>query len=558
METFKIFYTLIGGLGIFFYGMKSMSNALQAVAGNMIRQIINSVTTNPLMAVGVGTLVTMIVQSSSVSTVMVIGLVNAGLMKLTQAIGVIFGANIGTTITGWIISIKVGKYGLLFVGMGVFPMLFGKGEKWREVGRIFFGIGLIFMGLETMSGAFKPLRTNEGFLNLISLFSGQSYPQYMASIAMGCLLTVIIQSSSAMLGITIALASTGIIEFHTAAALVLGENIGTTITAILASVGASVHAKRAARAHACFNLLGVTIMLIILPVYIEMIEWLIPGLANLVDSEGNRPNIAGHIAASHTVFNVSATLIFLPFIKHLANFVERITPDKGVKERKHLVHLGNPHDMLPATAISITLQEIKKFGDIVRRLFDMTEEYLFLDKPDAKKLAKIKKYESITDSIQKEITVYLAKVMEMELTGGQSQQTQALLRMADELESVGDYLERIALYRTRYQDSWEFTDEVKADLKKYKEKVSKFFHDVMVTLEEENDLDLEVLERSSAEIHGWANDLREKHLDEMAKGKSSPLSSMTFSDVVEDLRKVRAHTLNFGQALERLQKAEDL
>ena len=304
MDTFKIIYTVLGGLGIFFYGMKMMSDALQQAASDVITKVINSLTSNRILAVTVGMIVTMIVQSSSVTTVMVVGFVNAGLMKLPQAIGVIFGSNIGTTITGWIISVKVGKYGLLFIGLGIFPILFSKNHKFQNVGKVLFGIGMIFLGLTLMSGAFKPLRDNQEFLNMISYFSGHSYMNYFASIVTGCLLTVIIQSSSAMLGITIALATTGVIQFHTAAALVLGENIGTTITALLASVGTNTNAKRAARAHAFFNVFGVMLIFTILPWYVDFIDYIIPHEANAVDGEGNLPNIAAHIAASHTIFNI--------------------------------------------------------------------------------------------------------------------------------------------------------------------------------------------------------------------------------------------------------------
>jgi len=213
------------------------------VAGDMIKNVVNSLTTHRVAAVMVGTLVTMIVQSSSVTTVMVVGFVNAGLMSLVQAIGVIFGANIGTTITGWIISIKVGKYGLLLIGMGIFPALFAKTNKWRQLGRIFFSVGMIFFGLQIMSGAFKPLRSMPEFLDSISYFSGQHYGAYIACVIVGCFLTMIIQSSSAMLGITIAMATSGVITYHTAAALVLGENIGTTVTALLASIGGNVNAR---------------------------------------------------------------------------------------------------------------------------------------------------------------------------------------------------------------------------------------------------------------------------------------------------------------------------
>ena len=265
MEVFKIIYTVLGGLGVFFYGMKSMSEALQSVAGDVIKNIIHTLTKNRVSALLVGIVVTMLVQSSSVTTVMVVGFVNAGLMSLVQAIGIVFGANIGTTITGWIISIKIGKYGLLFIGLGIFPMLFGKSNKLRQIGRIMFGIGMIFFGLELMSGAFKPLRTMPEFIDAVAYFSQPNYFSYFACVVVGCILTVIVQSSSAMLGITMALATSGAIEFQTAAALVLGENIGTTITALLASVGGNIEAKRTARAHAIFNVLGVAIIFVIFP-----------------------------------------------------------------------------------------------------------------------------------------------------------------------------------------------------------------------------------------------------------------------------------------------------
>ena len=384
MDTFKIIYTVLGGLGIFFFGMKTMSDALQQAASEVIKKVINSLTSNRILAVVVGMIVTMIVQSSSVTTVMVVGFVNAGLMQLTQAIGVIFGSNIGTTITGWIISIKVGKYGLLLIGLGIFPVLFSKNKKFQNIGRIFFGVGMVFLGLELMSGAFKPLRQNAEFLNMISSFSGSNYGSYFASILVGCLLTVIIQSSSAMLGITIALASSGVINFDTAAALVLGENIGTTITALLASVGTTTNAKRAARAHAFFNVFGVFVLFLIFPYYVHFIDRIIPGDANFLDSEGMHTNIASHIAASHTIFNITATILFLPFLNLLAKFVIRITPEtEDDKKKKHLVLVGDSSDILPATAIVQADLEAKKMKDILDRMFNTTKSYIA--KPTKKK-----------------------------------------------------------------------------------------------------------------------------------------------------------------------------
>lgn len=556
METFKILYTLLGGLGLFFYGMKTMSDSLQAIAGDMIKKIINSLTSNRLFAVAIGVVVTMLVQSSSVTTVMVVGFVNAGLMNLTQALGVIFGSNIGTTITGWIISIKIGKYGLLLIGLGIFPALFAKTDRWQQLGRIFFGVGLIFTGLETMSDAFKPLRTNQAFLDSISSFSGNNYGSFIASTFMGCLLTMIIQSSSAMLGITIALASTSVISFHTATALVLGENIGTTITALLASVGANVNAKRAARGHAIFNLLGVVVIYSFLPLYIDFIEWLIPGAADFVDEAGNRPHIAAHIAASHTFFNVCATIAFMPFLNQLAKLVIKITPEGKLKEKPHLVHLGNPQDILPATAIVQAHQEIKKFKDILDRMYKLTKEYVASSDPSSKILEKIRSYEHITDNIQKEVTVFLCYVMEKRLTHPQSVETQALIRIADELESIADYLERIASYKARFKDDFDIQGDALIEFNEYLEEVWKFFDLTTSGIYQENAHDLDLCTRKSETLHTWANDMRDKHLDRVSKGEYKPLTALTYSDMVVAMRKIRAHALNVAQSVDSIIKVQ--
>jgi phosphate:Na+ symporter len=549
MDAFKVFYTLIGGLGLFFYGMRSMSDALQAIAGDMIKQIINSLTKNRLFAVAVGMVVTMLVQSSSVTTVMVVGFVNAGLMSLTQSIGVIFGSNIGTTITGWIISIKIGKYGLLFIGLGIFPALFAKKDKSRNLGKALFGIGLIFLGLTTMSAAFKPLRSDPTFLDMISYFSGNDYGSYIASTIIGCLLTMVIQSSSAMLGITIALAGTGVIGFHTAVALVMGENIGTTITALLASVGGNVHAKRAARAHAIFNVLGVALLYTVLPFYIEFVEWIVPSPADFINAAGDKPNIAKHIAAAHTIFNVTGTICFIPFLGHLARFVTRITPDKGEKDQSHLILLGNPKDVLPATAIVQVDAEIKKFRDILERMYKLTHSYLKMKESDSKTMAKISDYEQITDNIQKEVTVFLCYVMERKLTHSQSVETQALVRIADEMESIADYFERIAVYKTRFYKDFNIDGSALTELNKYLEEVWEYFELAFAGFIDRDAHDIDLCRRKSDLLNTWANDMRDRHIERVSRGEYKPLTALTYSDMVVALRKVRSHSLNIAQAV---------
>lgn len=559
MEVFKIIYTVLGGLGIFFYGMKSMSEALQSVAGDVIKTIIAKLTKNRVLAVLVGIVVTCLVQSSSVTTVMVVGFVNAGLMGLSQAIGIIFGANIGTTITGWIISIKVGKYGLLFIGAGIFPMLFGKSVKMRQLGRVVFGIGMIFFGLKLMSDAFKPLRSMPEFLEMVSYFNDPHYGAYIASIIMGCVLTIIIQSSSAMLGITMALATTGVIQFHTAAALVLGENVGTTITALLASVGGNINAKRAARAHAIFNLAGVIVIFSFFPLYVNFIDYLIPGNPNIPNANGEYTSIAVHIATGHSIFNIASTLIFLPFLHKLANFVIKITPEKAVKEQKHFVMLGEAKDMVPTTALVQVRAEMNKLIDIVNRMYVATSKFIYegkeLDQEGrSAAINKISKYEDIIDNIQKEITVFLIKLMGVPLTEKESSEAQCLIKVADEIESISDYLEKLTRYSTKLSHEELFCDEALKDFHSYYEKVQKYYNDTIERLQTYDHVELKNSIRVSDALKFDADEIRKGHVKRLSSGEVSPLSALVYSDMIVALRKIRSHTENITVAQNTLIK----
>lgn len=551
MVAFTIIYSVLGGLGLFFFGMKLMSDALQTAASDVIKNIINTITKHRVYSVAVGAIVTIIVQSSSISTVMVVGFVNAGLMNLTQAIGIIFGANIGTTVTGWIISIKIGKYGLLMVGAGIFPMLFARSGRWKSIGQVLFGVGLVFFGLDIMTDALKPLRSMPEFLDAIAFFSGQNYGAYVASIVMGCLLTILVQSSSAMLGITMAMATTGIIEFHTAAALVLGENIGTTITALLASVGGNVNSKRAARAHAIFNVLGVLVVFSFFPWFVELIDSLVAGDPNLISASGEKPNIAVHIATGHTLFNVTATIVFTPFLHQLARLVTWMVPDVE-KEQHHLIALGDPEDMIPATALVMAQAEIEKMQDIVKRMFVCLNDLLKLDDNDEAHIAKIKDYERITDTIQKEITVFVCLLMEKSLTERQSVWAQAIVREADELESVADYIERVASYLERSPKEQILKGQSKIELLDFFDDVREFYREVAHRLSEPSKLDVGLVQRRADAVVEKADRLRTKHLQRVGAGEFEPLTALTYSDIVVALRKVKSHAHNIFESLMRL------
>lgn len=558
MDAFAIIYTLLGGLGIFFFGMKFMSDGMQAVAGDVIRKMINSMGSNRFVAVGVGLIVTSMVQSSSVTTVMTVGFVNAGLMNTFQAIGVIFGANVGTTVTGWIIAVSSYKYSLLLIGAGFIPGLFSKSERWQHLGRAVLGLGFLFMGMQIMGQALEPLRSNQAFLDSISYFAGETYGSYIASILMGCLLTMIIQVSTAMLAITMALASAGIIPYHTAIALVLGANMGSPISAILASIRATVHAKRAALAHAVFNILSVLILLPFLGYFFSMVDSLIPMDANFTAENGTHPYMPLHLALAHTLFNVCATLVFLPFTKQFAALIAKLAPEKPhEKEVPHLLVLGDPSNMLPAASMAQAESELKKMNDIIERMYKLNRDYWMAEKNDPKVLAKIIDYERITDNIHKEITVFLCYVMEKPMSHHQSEQVQAMIKIVDELESVADYIERLATYRERFKDGMTLEGESRDEFFQFLDEVWVFFELVGRGLDNGETLDMTQIEAKSQELQLWADSMREKHLDRISKGTYLPVTALTYSDMVVALRKIRAHSFLLAGAIENFHAKHD-
>lgn len=548
---FEPTYTFLGGLGIFFFGMKTLSESLQSLSGGMIRRVITALTLNRFMAVAVGVFVTTLVQSSSVSTVMVIGLVNAKLMELTQAIGIIFGANIGTTITGWIIAIKVGKYGLLLVGLGIFPLLFAKRQQWKSIGSVFVALGFIFMGLEFMSSAFKPLRGSETFLSLMQYFQADTHLSVLACVAIGAILTMVIQSSSAMLGITIALASTGSISFLTAAALVMGENIGTTITAMLASIGGNSSAKRAAKAHALFNILAVAVLFPFFWLWTGMVEWAVAGEADLLAADGSKPNVAAHIAASHTMFNVTATILFLPFLNHLAKFVTWLTPAPKMAEVPHLKYLtSTPEFESPAIAFAMAEKETQNLADITGRTLKLVGEYILSEHPEKRIQDKISHYEKVTDSIQAEITVFVSRAQEPKISASEAALAGSLIRMAHELETIADYCLTLVRTRDRMTKSDEtLTPAGLADLKMLYDQVWDYFQKVSRSLTEETDWDLRKFAEASDEITKNANEIRNRHRERLQKAECSPLAGMIYSDLTQGLRKIKAHSFNVIEAI---------
>ena len=546
MNYFDISYTAIGGLGLFFLGLKFLSEGLQSGSTEALQRILATLTRNRVLAVLAGFGITAVVQSSSISTVMTVSLVNAGLMELKQAIGVILGANIGTTITGWILSIKVGKYGLLLVGMGIYPMMAGKSVRTSAIGKTLVALGLVFTGLEFMSGAFAPLRDDPGFISYMHLFDARSLGSLLACVMIGCILTIIIQSSSAMLGITITLATTGIIDFNTSVALIIGENVGTTITAQLAAIGANTSAVRAARAHAVFNILGAIIFVTMFPFYVAFIEWLVANPADTLDAQGGRPHIAFHIAVAHTMFNVLNVLLWIPLIDYLVKFVIWMVPSKGEKEVHKLKYLGTRVTMAPEVALQQADLEMDNMIEITREMFNLTRDYTVGEQHDKAAFDRINHLEDITDNIEEEMINFITTVLTDSVTQGQSSRAYGLIRMADELESIADSLQSFSIYRSRlYKQREALSQEAWDDLKEFYNEVDTFVGRVAAARKKRADSTrITGLLEEAKRLNKLANTMRDRHLERLKNGTCQSLPAQTYSDMFVSLRHIKNHAVN--------------
>lgn len=549
--TLEILFSVFGGLGIFLLGMRNMSEGMQQVAGQKLRKLINAITNNRFLACGVGTVVTSVIQSSSVTTVMVVGMVNASLMTLKQAIGVILGANIGTTITAWILVLKIGKYGLPIIGIAALFYLFAKKDRIRFTATVFLGLGMIFFGLELMKDGFAPLRDMPGFIKWFSAFSPTSYFGVLKTVAVGAILTAIVQSSSATIGITIGLASTGIIDYQTAAALVLGENIGTTITAYLASIGASTNAKRASYAHMVVNVLGVVWITAIFAIYIKFIMWFIghdPNATQYTDAGTIYPYAERAIATTHSVFNIANVIVFLPFVGILSRLLIKMIPEKH-KEVSHLTYIDVRMVDTPSFAIQQSQKELMLMARSNEKMMDMLRKVM-AGKGNGDIENKIFNRENILDVVQKEITEFLSNILTANVSHDVVKDGRVQMRMADEYESISDYIISILkLYKKMIKSDLDFSPDAQAEVLQLHDSVSGYLKFINDAVEEENS---DILNKAMTEgqaVTYLMKDLRSKHLERVSQDKVTPLKSLIYTDMLNNYRKIKDHTFNIAEAL---------
>ncbi len=561
----QIALKVIGGLGIFLLGMKHMSEGLQAVSGDRLRKIISVATNNRIMGVLMGVLVTMLVQSSSVTTVMVVGFVNSAIMNLMQAIGVILGANIGTTITGWILVLNIGKWGLPILGIASFFFLFSKNQRVRYIGMTIMGIGMVFFGLELMKNGFKPLRSMEEFEAAFKAFhidlNGGFFALYgniIKCALVGMVLTMIVQSSSATLGITIGLAAMGVIEFPTAAALVMGENIGTTITALLASIGTTTNAKRAAYAHFFFNVIGTAW-------FIALFPFAIKGLSHLIAAKtGYNPLeihidemkettfatvITSGIALTHTTFNVANVIIFIPLVGLLAKFVTWLAPEKETKEAAHLTYLDVRMLDTPTLGIVQSQGQLNFMADSVEGMMEKLRTCLEGDLSSDLE-SKIFEREEILDNVQKEIFLFLSRLVSGQVPHEVTNKANKQMRLADEYESLSDYIANVLKGMKKLEQSgMKLEDAAKDQLIALHARVANYIEQVDDYMKDNNADVLTWATTEGAAIGKLMKKIRAEHIARLQKEEVSPYFSLAYTDMLNFYRRMKDHALNIAEVV---------
>lgn len=550
------FVSLLGALGFFIYGMKVMSEGIQKVAGSKMRQILGAMTSNRFKGVLTGLLITGLVQSSSATTVMVVSFVNAGLLSLIESIGVIMGANIGTTVTAWIISlvgfkVKIAAYALPIIAIGT-PLLFASKSRPRAWGEVLIGFALLFMGLAALKGAVPDLKNNPEILDFLQHYTHLGFLSVILFVGIGTLITFVVQSSSAAMAITLVMANQGWIPFEMAAAMVLGENIGTTITANLAAMIANVSAKRAARAHFIFNIFGVIWMLALFYPFTGAI-------ASYIDSTtGESPLLVAAaipIALSlfHTMFNVINTSLMIWFVNPIAKIVIKMVPSRGEDEEFHLEFIGTNIVATPEISILEARKEIAKMGKLTGRMSDFVQNLIIKkkNKKRQKGMDKIQRYEQATDKMEVEIATFLAKIAEGNIREESSFRIRALLSINNDLERIADIFYQMSLLveRKHNGDIW-FSDPHVEQLNEMFVLLDEALEIMNSNLNEDySKVKIHAALNKEREINAKRNELRRDYLRSVEKGEYDVGSALIYSELIQSIEKVGDHVINVTEAV---------
>jgi len=530
MTYYTVILGVFGGLGLFLFGIHILSDSLKKLSLGVLKRLLEKITSNRFQSALVGVGVTALIQSSSATSVLLVGFLNAGLINLTSALPVIFGANIGTTITAQMIAFKLTKSSLLFVFIGSLVYLFAKKTKNQNKGLALLGFGILFLGLATMGSAVKPLAHNQAIINLFIHF-GQ-YP--LVGVLTGLIVTVILQSSSSTIGMVIAFASAGLLDLPSSVYLVLGDNIGTCITAIVASIGGKRVSRQLAFGHALFNIIGTLIVLPFIPLYIH----LIPMLSG---------DIARQIANTHTIFNVMNTIILLPFIPLFLTILDKIVPGQDY-ERKEGGFLAKSLLSTPNLAIKAVTKELSVMLDICLEMLEKARQCTVSYSHKVKNEIAID--DDSVDEMQKNITDYLVEITQAGLTDKQRLLVPAILHSVNDVEKVGDYSEDIVKLTQRvYENNLVFSSEAKEELARLFDKTEKLMKLTKKALDE-NDHDAALVTLSiEQEIDALINEYKLNHLRRLEEKVCISDSGLVYSDMLTDIERLNSHLCNITKGI---------
>ena len=547
---------LLGGLGLFIYGMKQMSEGLQKTAGKRLRHFLAAMTSKPIMGVGVGTVITAIIQSSSATTVMVVGFVNAGLMTLFQSIGVIMGANIGTTVTAQLIAFKLGDYAFHAIAIGAFTYLFSKSKKFQYIGQVLLGFGLLFLGLETMGDTMAPLENSVVFVNWMESFA--QYP--ILGVLTGIVVTVAVQSSSASFGILLGLVTAGAIHYEAAIPILLGSNIGTTVTAILSAIGANLTAKRAAAAHFLFNVLGASIMigfLYIVPNFAGIIENFIQGISGFFGQIN--PSEERLLANTHTFFNVLNTLLWLPFTGFMVYLVKKMLPGEDLTLKRGTTFIDDRMLSTPYVAIDQVKKEILAMGKISR---DMVCDSVdgFLNK-DGEVIKRIRHHEDIVNEMEEELLHFIQKIPQGQLNDIDIRTLDKYFAVVDDIESIADDADDITeLIENRLENKLKFSFDAQSTIQEVYSIICEILDKTLELIETDNlEIAAEILE-AEEKLDQMQIQFRKESISRIKSSDKSindPNSGIILLELLDDLEHISDQMADIAHSIIEIYEDDD-
>jgi len=527
---FELVLSLLGGLAIFIFALHTMGESLQKMAGKKARRVMEVLTSIPVIGVLVGAIVTIVVQSSTLVTVMVVGFVNAGMMTLRQAISVIMGANIGTTLTAQLVAFRITDFWPFLAALGFVAYFFFKQKQVKTVGMAVFSLGLLLMGMALMSDAMRPLRDNVGFQQLMETLSDYRVLGFLV----GVLFTAIIQSSTGATGVIVAMAVYDVIPLGAALPLILGTNVGTCVTAVLASIGASLSARRAAVSHVAFNVFGALLFLVFLPQF----ESLVMAVSPIDD-------VPRQVANAHTLFSVITTLLFLPLITPFTKLVIKMVPGQEAIVAQGPIYLDWNMVETPSVAVNLAQQELLRMAEFAEQNMHLAMTGLL--ERDEKKIRKMREQERIVNDLEKEISRYLAKVSQAAMDTVISVRHTGLLHAANDIERVSDHADNIAgLAQIAIDENIAFADDALSELSSMYDLVQTVFETAVRSVREDDRSLVPQVKRLENEIDAMEKTLRMAHITRLKEGRCTAESGVIYLDIISNFERIGDHANNIS------------